>query len=159
MTTAPRADRTPPRLVLVGGEVRAALLLCLVLAVVTVSVAAWTAGSAAASGAAIGAVLVLGFFGLGSVAVSAVAAVSPSTSLLVALLTYTLEVVLLALVFVALTRSGALVDAVDRQWLGLTVIGGTLVWLVAQTVAATRSRQPLYDLPDQPSSRPEASAR
>ena len=163
MTTAHRADRTAPRLVLVGSEVRAALLVSFVLGLVTVVVAALTSGSASAAGATIGALMVLGFFGLGSAAVSAVAAVSPSVSMLVALLTYTLEVVLLALVFVVLNRSGALDSTVDRTWLGLTVIGGTLVWLVGQTVAATRSRQPIYDLPEPapapPVDRSEASAR
>jgi hypothetical protein len=47
---------------------------------------------------------------------------------------------------------------VHAGWLAGTVIVATLVWLVAQTVAATRSRQPIYDLPPRVGDRPEASA-
>jgi hypothetical protein len=38
---------------------------------------------------------------------------------------------------------------VDTQWTGGTVIVCTLVWLVAQIVASTRVRQPIYDLPSE----------
>lgn len=118
---------------------------------VTVTIAALAAGSAAALGAVVGFLLVLGFFGLGAALVNAVASVSPTASLLVALLTYTLEVVALGAVFVALRRSGALAETVDPGWVGSVVIAATLVWLVAQTIAEARSRQPIYD--------EEASAR
>jgi ATP synthase protein I len=117
----------------------------------TVTTAALAAGSAAALGAVVGFLLVLGFFGLGASVVNAVASVSPTASLLVALLTYTLEVVALGAVFVALRRSGALAETVDPGWVGGVVIAATLVWLVAQTIAEVRSRQPIYD--------EEASAR
>lgn len=118
---------------------------------VTVTIAALAAGSAAALGAVVGFLLVLGFFGLGAALVNAVASVSPTASLLVALLTYTLEVVALGAVFVALRRSGALAETVDPGWVGSVVIAATLLWLVAQTIAEARSRQPIYD--------EEASAR
>ena len=111
----------------------------------TVATAALTAGSAAALGAGVGCVLVLGFFGVGASVVNLVASVSPTASLLVALLTYTLEVVCLGAVFVALRRSGALAGTVDAEWLGVVVIGATLLWLAAQTIAEVRSRQPIYD--------------
>ena len=92
----------------------------------------------------------------------AAATVVPAASLLVALLTYTLQVVALGMVFLVLRASGALDTTIETGWLGGSVIGATLVWLVAQIVAATRSRQPLYDLPDRPSHEPahgaEASA-
>jgi ATP synthase protein I len=90
------------------------------------------------------------------VVLNAVSALVPSASLLVALLTYTLKVTLLAVVFLALSRSGALEGAVDAGWLGGTVIACTMAWLVSQIFFHVRVRQPLYDLP---SARPEASAR
>lgn len=123
----------------------------LAVGLLAVTTAALTAGSAAALGALVGSALVLGFFGLGASVVNAVASVSPTASLLVALLTYALEVVALGAVFVALRRSGALAGAVDRGWLGGVVIAATLVWLVSQIFAETRSRHPIYD--------EEASAR
>ena len=145
MTTARTRHATP------GGQVRVAFGCTLAVGLLAVSTAALTAGSAAAFGALVGFVLVLGFFGLGASVVNAVASVSPTASLLVALLTYTLEVVALGAIFVALRRSGALAETVDREWVGGVVIAATLVWLVSQIIAETRSRQPIYD--------EEASAR
>ena len=139
MTTA-RTRRTTP-----GGQVRVAFGYTLAAGLLTVATAALAAGSAAALGAGLGCLLVLGFFGVGASVVNVVAAVSPTASLLVALLTYTLEVVCLGAVFVALRRSGALADTVDAGWLGVVVIGATLLWLAAQTIAEVRSRQPIYD--------------
>ncbi len=142
-----------------GGQVRTAFLATTLVGVLAVGVAALVTGSAGALGAAVGAGMVLVFFGTGAVVVNAVASVSPTASLLVALLTYTLQVVLVGLVFAALNGSGLLDSTVDRTWAGAAVIAATLVWLVAQIVSATRSRQPLYDLPEHPSDGQEASAR
>jgi hypothetical protein len=145
MTTARTRLATP------GGQVRAAFGWTLVAGLLTITTAALTAGSAAALGALVGTLLVLGFFGFGASVVNAVASVSPTASLLVALLTYALEVLALGAVFLALRRSGALAATVDGDWVGGVVIAGTLVWLVAQTIAEVRSRHPIYD--------EEASAR
>ena len=49
-------------------------------------------------------------------------------------------------------------STVDARWVAGTLIVTTLVWLVAQIIAATRSRQPLYDLPERTDDGPEASA-
>ena len=103
-------------------------------------------GSAAAYGALIGGLLVLLVFGLGAFAVNAVASVMPAASLLVALLTYTLQVVVLGLVFAGLSGSGALGTDVDERWLAGAVILGTLVWLGLQIRQASRARIPVYDL-------------
>jgi hypothetical protein len=54
--------------------------------------------------------------------------------------------VLLALVFVALTDSGATDGDVDPQWLGVTAIAGTFSWVIGQIMGAVRARQPMYDL-------------
>jgi ATP synthase protein I len=105
-------------------------------------------GAPAAYGAAVGIVIVLGVFGFGSFVVNTVAALMPTAALLVAMLTYTLQVVVMGLVFVALSRSGLLADELDREWLAGTVIAGTLVWVVSQIVVTMRVRIPIYDLPE-----------
>jgi hypothetical protein len=105
-------------------------------------------GACAAYGAAVGIVIVLGVFGFGSFVVNTVAALMPTAALLVAMLTYTLQVVAMGLVFVALSRSGLLADELDRRWLAGTVIAGTLVWVVSQIVGTMRVRIPTYDLPE-----------
>lgn len=166
MTTAPVTNGSaarPDRPATAGGQVRSAAFVTLGLGLVGALLGAVLSGAPAAVGAALGAGVVLVFFGTGAVVVNAVATVSPAASLLVALLTYTLEVALVALTLTALERSGLVGDTVDRAWLGGAVIAATLVWLVAHIVSATRARMPLYDLPeaasDGPSDRREASAR
>lgn len=143
MTTATPAFRSPAA---VPG-VRGAALAVLVVGAVAVAAGAVFAGKPALLGALVGAVLVLVFFGFGALTVNVVATVLPAASLLVALLTYTLEVVALALVFVALKSNGLLDKSVDADWLGLTTIAGTLTWIFAQVVGAMRTRQPIFDLP------------
>jgi ATP synthase protein I len=119
----------------------------LVAGLVLVAVAALTGGSDAAYGALVGTLIVLGVFGTGSFAVDLVAGMLPAASLLVALLTYTLQVVVMGLVFVALSGSGLLDDTIDRAWLGGTVIVGTFAWLLSQVVLTMRMRIPAFDLP------------
>lgn len=117
-------------------------------------------GTPAAYGALIGVLLVLAVLGGGSMVVDLVAGVMPVASLMVALLTYALQVVLMAAVFVGLSRSGLLEDALDRQWLGGAVIAGTLAWMAVQVVLSMRARIPAYDLPGEaPVRQPEAGAR
>lgn len=166
MTTAPATNGSttrPDRPATVAGQVRSAALVTLALGLVAVVAGLLLSGPPAAAGAAVGFGMGLVFFGTGAVVVNAVATVSPVASLLVAMLTYTLEVVLVALVFAALDGSGALDGAVDRTWAGVAVIAATLGWLVSHIISATRSRMPLYDLPDRPSQASsdgwEASAR
>jgi len=73
-------------------------------------------------------------------------------------MTYTLQVVLVAVVFTALDRSGALDGSIDRAWAAGAVVVATLVWLASHIISVTRSRQPLYDLPERPERGQEASA-
>lgn len=143
MTTRSKQDpRSSGARVLLG-----AALAALVLGVATALTGALAAGSAAAYGALVGTALVLVVLGFGSVVVDAVAGVMPTASLLVALLTYTLQVVLMGLVLIALSGSGLLDDTLDREWLAGTVIGGTFGWLGVQLILTTRMRIPVYDLP------------
>ncbi len=143
MTTAAPRNRTTS---LAPGVCGAALVVTL-LGVIATAVAAATSGPSGAYGALIGAGMVLVFFGFGALTVNSVASILPAASLLVALLTYTLQVVLLGLVFLTLTGSGATESDIDRTWLGLTAIAASLTWILMQTVGAVRARQPLYDIP------------
>lgn len=160
MTTAPQTTRSGPRPGAVGPVVRMALVTTLLLGTVVALIGAITVGAPAALGAAIGTAMVCVFFAAGALVLDVVANLAPSASLLVALLTYTLKVVLVGLVFVALNRSGLLEGTIDARWLGGTVIAGTLAWLAAQVVASTRARIPVYELGVPTGSsegRPEAS--
>jgi ATP synthase protein I len=141
--------------------VRLSLVVTLLIGTAAAVVGAFAAGTPAVLGAAIGTAMVCVFFATGAFVLDVVATLAPAASLLIALLTYTLKVVLVGLVFVALNRSGLLDDAVDARWLGGTVIAGTLAWLVAQVVASTRVRIPVYELgvsKGSPEGSPEASS-
>ena len=150
MTTAPRISdsgrrRTSPGSI--GPVVRPALVVTLIVGLVACVAGALVAGSGGLLGALIGTGMVAVFFGSGALVLDLVAGIAPSASLMVALLTYTLKVVLIGLVFVGLDESGALKSAVDAQWVGGTVIVATFGWLLAQVRASVRARVPLYDLP------------
>jgi hypothetical protein len=142
MTTESTHTRRPGVTVLLGAAA-VSTVACGVLVVA----GALLAGSAAAYGALVGAGLALAVFLGGALTVDAVAARVPAASLLVALLTYTLEVVVMAVVFVGLSGSGLLGETLARGWLGAGVIATTLVWLLAQVALSSRVRIPVYDLP------------
>ena len=114
-----------------------------------VALGALLSGSEAAAGALVGTLLVVGVFSFGTFVVNSVSALMPSAALIVAVLTYTLQVVALALVFVALTRSGELDDTLARDWLGAAVIVGTLAWMTAQVVLTTRRSIPLDEVSEE----------
>ena len=154
-TETPRSTPFAGGSVLLGAAVAA-----LVVGLVAVVVGAFVGGAEAAYGALAGTLVVVAVFFLGAGLVHLVAGILPAASLLVALLTYALQVVLLLAVFTGLDRSGLMEDALDRSWLGGTVIACTVAWMIAQIVLATRLRIPAYDL-DTPGSqeRPEGGAR
>ena len=79
------------------------------------------------------------FFTFGAFSVNLVATVAPRASMLFALMTYTLQVLLLAVVLVAVGRSDLAPDTLDPRWLGGTVMVGTLAWMAALLVGALRS--------------------
>jgi ATP synthase protein I len=126
--------------------VRRALVVTLAVGTTAAVVGALATGTPALVGAVIGTAMVCLFFGGGAIVLDAVAALAPTASLLVALLTYTLQVVLVGAVFVGLRRSGLLEETVDPQWLGGTVIAATLTWLTVQVVASMKTRIPVYEL-------------
>jgi hypothetical protein len=122
-----------------GGSLAAGLALSVLGALV--------GGSPAALGALVGTALVVLVFAGGSFVVNEVARLMPAAALLVALLTYTLQVLAMGLAFVALSGSGLLDETVRREWLAGAVIAGTAGWLALQIALATRQRIPAYDLP------------
>ena len=115
-----------------------ALLTTLGLGLCLAGVALVAAGTREATTVLVGASIVGVFFCSGAWTVGFAASRAPSMALLVALMTYTLQVVLLAVVFVALDRSGVLVGQ-DRGWLAVTVIVGALAWTAALVAHALRS--------------------
>ncbi len=118
----------------------------LVLVVLLVLLAGLVDGGAGALGAAAGGGLALAVFATGTVVVQTVAQVMPTASLLVALMTYTLQVVLMGAVAVALSRSGLVGDELSRGWFAGAVIGVTVAWMVVQVWLVGRQRIPVYDL-------------
>lgn len=155
MTTAqpqqpPRAIEPGYRTTTVASLVRGALLWTFGVGLVLVGAAALIEGSPGAWGAGIGVSMVCAFFALGAIVVGVAARVAPAASLLVALMTYLLKVVLIGLMFVGLQRSGLLAGEVDANWLAGTLIGCTLVWTMASVLFSMRARQLAYDLPSRP---------
>ena len=136
-----RAPRASGSRVLVSAAVAA-----LIVGSALVVVGALVAGSSAAYGGAIGAGIAAAVFLLGSLMVNVVAGLVPSASLVVALLTYVLQVVLMAVIFAALSNASAFEEQTPRVWLAAGVITATATWVVAHIWFATRQRIPLYDL-------------
>jgi hypothetical protein len=108
------------------------------------AVGALVSGSPAAYGALVGTAISVGVFAFGAFAVDAVARLLPAASLLFAMVTYTFQVLLMALAFVVVNRSGLLDDELDRAWLGGAIIAGAFVWMGVQIRVATTARIPAF---------------
>lgn len=147
MTTATPRDQGPrpgPAGVL---AVRRPFAAALAVATVLVLLGGLTGGSAAGYGAALGAVLAIVALLVGALSMALMARAAPGASLLLALLGYTLTVVLLALFFAVVEGSEMLDESVSRGWLAAAVIACSLGWITTQVVVAVRTRQPHFDLP------------
>lgn len=131
------ADRAP------SAVVRAAVA-ALAVGLGLVAVGALASGSAAAYGALVGTAISVGIFAFGAFAVDAVSRLMPAASLLFAMVTYTLQVVLMALAFVTVNRAGLLDDELDRTWLGAAIIAGAFVWIAVQIRLSTTARIPAF---------------
>src|SRR5687767_4825174 len=101
MTTAPHRQQPSMRVPGVGR----ALVVTLLVAVTASGLALLVAGRPQLVGALAGTAMVAGFFVFGMVNAALAAAFAPRVALVVALLTYTLQVVALGLVLVAVSRS------------------------------------------------------
>jgi ATP synthase protein I len=154
-TERPRTGQprgTTPRVLLVASA-------CVALAVgVAVVIGATSSGATAAGGALVGGGLALLFLTFGSVTVYAATSLAPQSSMLVALMTFLLQVVLVAAVFYALDASGVVGDQLSGPWVAGGVITAAVSWILAQLVASARARVPVYDidLPGTATSRDEA---
>jgi ATP synthase protein I len=124
MTTESPAP--PPSLRVPG--VWQALVATLAAGALVAVVALLAAGRPQLLGTLVGVALVCGFFLFGAFNTGLAAAYAPRASMLVALLTYVVQVVALGLVLMGIARSGLAEETLDPRWLGGTVIVGTLVW-------------------------------
>ena len=130
------------------GVLMAAALGAVFVGIATAVVGGLVDGRSAALGAAMGAGLALTVLASGSFAVHVVARVMPSASLLVALLTYGLQLTVLTAALVSFDRSGALGDELAPGWLAAGVVAVTAAWIVGQIILGARDRVLLYDLPE-----------
>lgn len=144
MTTASKQVTAPAT---GGGVLLGAAGLAAAAGLALTAVGAVAAGSAGALGALAGTAIVVGVMLMGAASVDVVAGLAPQFALLFALLTYLLQVLALALVFVILQRSGVLESDLDRRWLGGAAIAAVLGWTAGHVALATRRRIPVYDLP------------
>ncbi len=111
------------------------------------SLAGWFGGqSAGLWGALSGGSLALVVLLASTTVVNAAAGIMPGASLMVALLTFFLQVMLLAVIAAALSGSAIGDDQTGRGWFAAGLMTVTLVWLGAHTWLYTRLRIPAYDL-------------
>lgn len=141
MTTITAPQERTPRVL------RAGVLAVLASTAVLVATALVADDGAAVRSAALGGALVIVFFAFGVLNVGFAARIVPSTALLVAMITYLIQVVLIALVFTGLSRSNAFDSALTEGWLAGGLIVGTLVWMTAQVVTTLRTPIPPWEGP------------
>lgn len=139
MTTIAAPQERTPRVLLAG------VLGVVATTAVLVLVALVSADAAAVRSVALGGALVIAFFAFGALNVGIAARIVPSTALLVALLTYTIQVALVLMVFVTLRRSDAFVSTLTEGWLAAGLILGTLTWMTAQIVTTLRTPIPPWE--------------
>ena len=142
MTTESKQDTRPGVTVLLVAAATA-----VVVGLAMTVVAALVSGSVAALSVAAGVGLVVSVVSFGAFTLNTVATVMPGATVLVALVTYALQLVVMAAVILTLARSGLFEETLDRRWLGGGVAMATLAWMIAQIVSATKARIPVYDLP------------
>lgn len=140
MTTDSPRTRQPGARVLLGAGVAGLVVVALV-----VLVAALVHGGDAALAAAVGGGAAVVVFAFGTTVVHVVSAVSPAASLLVALMTYALQLAALALLVVAISDASFVRSDQARAWFAVGVIVATIGWMAAQIVRATRLRLPAYE--------------
>lgn len=138
-----------------GRLVRRALVAAVVSGALTILVAALVAGRAAAVGALVGTLLTCVTLALGLPVLAWVTRVLPAMSLLVAMMTYAMQVVFLLAAYVVLRRSPEAQAAVDGSWLGIAVIVTTVVCLTVQVIGFLKGRHPYFDV--EPGEAAEAS--
>ncbi|WP_435742183.1 hypothetical protein [Nocardioides sp. SYSU DS0663] len=150
METASARETGAPRRSSGAGVLAGAAVGSLALGLAVAATGALLDGERAAYGALVGSVLAVVVFAFGAFTVNVVAGLMPSASLAVALLTYTLQLLVVVVVLVGLERSPAAGEELADGWLTGGLVATVLAWLVVQVVLAARARIPLYDLPRTP---------
>lgn len=125
---------------------RAAALPSLAVGAVVAVIAFLVVGSPGLVAAIAGTLLVTAFFATGQVVLYAVRDIYPGLLLVIALLTYALQVVVLLAIYAAFQRSGATADNFSTTAFGWSVLASTAVWTVGLIRVAKRERIPLYEL-------------
>lgn len=142
MTTDTRVNTPNPTgavLVKVAG-------ICVVAGVLLSLVGAAFGGSPSALGALTGTAMTALVFIAGTYAVNAVAGKLPEASMLVALFVYTLQVLAILLMALAIEASGLLDETLAKGWIAAGIILVVAVWTVAQVRLTMQMRLPAYDL-------------
>ncbi|MDF9715469.1 hypothetical protein INN71_04420 [Nocardioides sp. ChNu-153] len=118
------------------------------LAVLLAVVGGLVQGADAALGALVGGALLLVVLTTSTAIVAVLSSWVSGSLMLLAMLTYTLNVLLVLVALAALAASGATDGPLSARWLGGAVVLGAVAWSVVQVVVTTRLRVPLYDLPE-----------
>ncbi len=139
MTTSSAPQERTPRVL------RASALWVFTASAATVALAAALGDAAAVRGALVGGGMALAFFLFGAVVVTVAARIAPGTAMLVALMTYTLQVAAVGLVFVGLVRGDALGDELDARWIAAALMAGTFAWMAGQIVTTLRTPIPPWE--------------
>ncbi|GAB3266614.1 hypothetical protein GCM10027425_33140 [Alteromonas gracilis] len=139
MTTASTALAVSGAVVLRAGAVT------LVAGLAVAGATAVIAGSPQAWGVAVAAGLVTFFFSAGATMVGAALRMAPGAAMLMALMTYALQMILIFMVFLALNEGGLLGSLIDPVWLTFAIAGLTVVWTALVMRAFRRARITAYD--------------
>lgn len=126
---------------------RAAALPAAIAAVVVTVIAGFTRGSDGVVGSLTGAAVVGVFFGLSLLVLRVTRDSDPSTALGLALISYTLKVLLLAVALILIRKAGL----VDRPSFGWSAIVCAVAWLVGEVRGYLHLKLP-YVEPEQPGS-------
>ncbi|SFB72463.1 hypothetical protein SAMN04487968_101156 [Nocardioides terrae] len=112
-------------------------------------------GRPALAGGLTGAVTTAVVLAGGALCINVIARVMPSVSLMIALLTYALQVVVLTMVMAVVSESA---DDTVTLWAAVALIAVTLTWSLAHLLLSTRRRIAAYDvaLPGEGTSGPDA---
>lgn len=99
-------------------------------------------------GALVGGGVVLAVFVFGTFMTNAAAQILPRLSLLIAMLTYLLQLLVVLLAMLALEGSSAVGDTLARGWIAAGVVTLALGWTWLQLGLTLRLRQPLFHVPE-----------
>lgn len=150
-TTQPVSGLTSGRMdaaaVVCARALRMALLTTLVLTLILTLIGWVAAGQAAAFSALAAGGLIAFVFGPGLPLVAMVSRVSPAATLLVAMMTYVLQMVILVVLLQALRGSSWLHGGLDPTWLGATLMLVALGCTITLVVVALRARIPAFSNP------------